>query len=120
MLVQHSPNQPKTMIAKPIFATEMSIFMSGATAFHVRKDGYMTGLEESVLREDYFSLTSSHSLVGIENTDHSMVLSASNAQITLVLRIRTQDVEEMIARSSKSRNLMVHVTTAHRVQDQTS
>ena len=119
-LAQNSQDHKQTVNVAQTFAPEMNSFMNGDIAYHAHQVKYMTEVQESAQVVATSLLTSSQLNVVIVNTDHLMVLNASNAQITLVPRTKTLNVLEINAKITKFKMLMELAQNAQRVQDQTS
>ena len=121
LLVQNIQDHKRIMSVLLTSVAEMNIFMDGVIAFHAKKDGYMTELEESVKREVPLSFpTSSQLNVVTENIDQSMDSNVSSAQITLEHKIKTQNVPVTNVNFSKSKKLTELARNAQRVLELTS
>ena len=116
----NSQDLKRIMSVLQIFAEETNSYMNGDIASNANQGGYMIEPEESVRKEEISLPISSQPNVMTVNIDLSMVLNASNVQITLELKTETQDALETNAYFSKSKKLMEHVRTAHLEQEPTS
>ena len=116
----NSQDLKRIMSVLQISVEEMNSYMNGDIASNANQDGYMIEPEESVRKVEIFLPISSQPNAMTVNIDLSMVLNASIAQITLVLKTETQDALETNACFSKSKKLMEHVRTAHLEQGPTS
>lgn len=97
----------------------MNSFTNGDTASNAHLDKSMIELEENVskMRLSYCPASSQNNVVIVKWDLLKMDLSASSAQTIPVLKIKTPDVEEINANSSKSKTRMELAKTAPKDRD---